>query len=248
MHKFQGKYRISSTRLKDWDYASDGMYFITICTKNRKHYFGEIINTKSNPEHFEIQYSTIGMMVETEWLKTPEVRPDMNLSFGEFQIMPNHFHAILIIGKNQFNNIGRNVDQNAGNLFDNLKNESGNNSEIELDSNSHDSNVHGNPRRDAMPCVSLKPGMEPESQSDYAKYSEFEVQMINKNKFASQSKNLASIIRGFKSSVTIFARDNKIDFDWQPRFYEHIIRDIEDYQRISKYIIANPAKWNEDHL
>ena len=107
MHKFQGKYRISSIRLKNWDYASAGMYYITLCTKNRKHYFGEIIKTKSNAGHFEMQYSAIGRIVETEWLKTPEVRPDMNLSFGEFQIMPNHFHAILIIGENQFNTIDR---------------------------------------------------------------------------------------------------------------------------------------------
>ena len=66
MHKFQGKYRISSTRLKDWDYASEGMYYLTICTKNKEHYFGEIRSTKVNPEHFEMQFSTMGIMVETE--------------------------------------------------------------------------------------------------------------------------------------------------------------------------------------
>jgi hypothetical protein len=38
---FQNKYRISSTRLQSWNYANAGMYFITICTKNRECYFGE---------------------------------------------------------------------------------------------------------------------------------------------------------------------------------------------------------------
>ncbi len=246
MDKFQGRFRISSTRLKDWDYASKGMYYVTLCTKNREHYFGEIINTKSNPEHFEMQYSSIGMMVESEWLKTPEVRPDMNLSFGEFQIMPNHFHAILIIGENQFNTIEGHIDRNAGISGKDLKNECENDSEIELDSNSEDPNDYVNICRDAMPRVSFK--SELQAQSDYAKYSELEIQMINKNKFAPQSKNLASILRGFKSSVTMFALDNKIDFGWQPRFYDHVIRDFEDYERISKYIKNNPAKWNEDHL
>ena len=231
MHKFQGKYRISSTRLKDWDYASEGMYYLTICTKNKEHYFGEIRSTKVNPEHFEMQFSTMGIMVETEWLKTPEVRPDMNLSFGEFQIMPNHFHAILIIGENKFNKSDRNIDLGGANS---------------------DYDLYSNPRRDAMPRVSLKSQSQSQfqshPQSDYAKYSELEIQMINKNKFAPQSKNLASIMRGFKSSVTMFARDNKIDFGWQPRFYDHVIRDFEDYQRISKYIINNPANWNEDYL
>ena len=44
--------------------------------------------------------SDIGKIVETEWIKTPDIRPDMHLELGEFIIMPNHFHAILIIGKN----------------------------------------------------------------------------------------------------------------------------------------------------
>jgi len=41
--KFQGKYRIKSTRLKDWDYSSESAYFVTICTKGREHFFGEIV-------------------------------------------------------------------------------------------------------------------------------------------------------------------------------------------------------------
>ena len=44
MEKFRSKYRIESARLKNWDYSSNGMYFITICTGNREHFFGEIVN------------------------------------------------------------------------------------------------------------------------------------------------------------------------------------------------------------
>jgi putative transposase len=67
-----------------------------------------------------------------------------------------------------------------------------------------------------------------------------------KNLFAPQSKNLSSIIRGYKSAVTIYARKNNIDFNWQPRFHDHIIRTMDDYYKISNYIINNPAKWIED--
>jgi hypothetical protein len=67
-----------------------------------------------------------------------------------------------------------------------------------------------------------------------------------KNQFAPQSKNLSSIIRGYKSAVTTYARKNRIEFDWQPRFHDHIIRSIDDYHRISNYIINNPAKWEDD--
>ncbi len=36
------------------------------------------------------------------------------------------------------------------------------------------------------------------------------------------------------------------DWGWQPRFYDHIIRDEKSYGRISNYIINNPLKWNKD--
>ncbi|HTE00411.1 MAG TPA: hypothetical protein VK668_14055 [Mucilaginibacter sp.] len=67
-----------------------------------------------------------------------------------------------------------------------------------------------------------------------------------KNEFGPQSKNLASIVRGFKSAVTTFARKNNIPFDWQTRFHDHIIRDHEEYLRIADYIMNNPDKWQED--
>lgn len=65
------------------------------------------------------------------------------------------------------------------------------------------------------------------------------------NKFAPQRKNLASIMRGYKSAVTIKAKKTRKDFGWQPRFYEHIIRDVEDLNRISEYIKRNPQRWTE---
>ena len=94
--KFKNKYRIASARLQNWDYENNASYFVTICTQNRECYFGEIIDGK-------MQLSEIGNIVETEWIKTFEMRPDMNLYMGEFVIMPNHFHAIIVIGENEYN-------------------------------------------------------------------------------------------------------------------------------------------------
>nr|WP_064965730.1 transposase [Tenacibaculum ovolyticum] len=90
MDKFKNKYRISSTRLQNWDYASNGAYFITICTKNREHYFGEIKNK-------EMQLTETGKLAETYWMEIPEHFPFVTL--GNFVIMPNHMHGILIIDK-----------------------------------------------------------------------------------------------------------------------------------------------------
>ena len=66
------------------------------------------------------------------------------------------------------------------------------------------------------------------------------------NKFGPQSKNLSSIIRGFKIGVTKWATINGVDFAWQPRFYDHIIRDETAYHNIQYYIQQNPAKWWRD--
>jgi len=60
-------------------------------------------------------------------------------------------------------------------------------------------------------------------------------------------QNLSNIMRGFKGSVTnkIRASLNK-NFTWQPRFYEHIIRNEKSLYEIRKYIKRNPLKWEID--
>ena len=118
MTKFNNKYRIESTRLKNWDYGQKAVYFITICTANREHFFGTIeIETPcmaSQPiasqrmasQRMASQRmvpSEIGQIIAKEWIKTPDIRPDMNLELGEFTVMPDHFHGIIFIGNNAYN-------------------------------------------------------------------------------------------------------------------------------------------------
>ena len=66
------------------------------------------------------------------------------------------------------------------------------------------------------------------------------------NKFGPQSKNLAAVIRGFKGSVTSYARDHQIPFGWQSRYHDHVIRNHVEYERIAQYIINNPLNWHDD--
>ena len=66
------------------------------------------------------------------------------------------------------------------------------------------------------------------------------------NKFGPQTRNLASIMRGFKIGVKKYTNVHNIKFEWQPRFYEHIIRDDESLNRIREYIKNNPANWLND--
>jgi REP element-mobilizing transposase RayT len=68
----------------------------------------------------------------------------------------------------------------------------------------------------------------------------------NENKFGPQSQNIPAIIRSFKSSVKRFANENQIEFEWQPRYYDRIIRDEEEMQRIRIYINQNIENWRDD--
>ncbi len=88
MKKYRNKYRIESARLKNWDYASNGMYYITIVTKNHNHFFGEIINGK-------MILNDIGEIAQKFYNEIPIHFPFILLD--EMIIMPNHVHGILTI-------------------------------------------------------------------------------------------------------------------------------------------------------
>ena len=79
-----------SVRLRGYDYGKEGMYFITICTQNRIHFFGEVKNGEMILNHF-------GEIAHREWEKLPERWPHVEL--GAFQIMPNHMHGVLLVGR-----------------------------------------------------------------------------------------------------------------------------------------------------
>ena len=85
---YKNRYRIESIHLKNWDYSSDGFYYITVCTKDRQHIFGDIINGK-------MLLSAHGEIVKKCWVDLPDHY--INLILDVFVIMPNHIHGIMII-------------------------------------------------------------------------------------------------------------------------------------------------------
>lgn len=82
------KHNRHSTRLKGYDYNSEGLYFITICCKNRINLFGEV-------SHSQMTLNEYGEIVKRCWEETPTQRPNVRLH--DYVIMPNHFHAIIEI-------------------------------------------------------------------------------------------------------------------------------------------------------
>jgi len=60
------------------------------------------------------------------------------------------------------------------------------------------------------------------------------------------SDNLSRIIRWYKGRVSFESRKIHLDFTWQSRFHDHIIRNDESLQRIRDYISNNPIRWRGD--
>ena len=88
-----------SIRLPGYDYASAGWYFVTIICHKRQHLFGEVVRAYGiRPQDPEVILSQLGTIVQEEWLKTPELRHEVEL--GEFVVMPNHFHGIIGLNGN----------------------------------------------------------------------------------------------------------------------------------------------------
>jgi REP element-mobilizing transposase RayT len=88
--KYMWKYRIESNRLKNYDYGSNGWYFITICTKNRENYFGNIENNK-------VVLSEFWKIAYVCWLRITDYFSFVILD--DFIIMPDHIHWIILIDK-----------------------------------------------------------------------------------------------------------------------------------------------------
>lgn len=192
MELFRGKYRIKSARLKGFDYSSPGSYFVTICARWKICWFGDVTSG-------QMKLSGIGKIVADEWQKTSLIRPTVTLD--EWQIMPNHFHGILMIHESEFA-----------------------------------------ARSGRIPFVDWDRAMVvPKSVSD-GKSVETTRRVVSTLK----PNSLGSIIGQIKSACTTRIRDmGHRDFEWQERFWDHIIRDPDELDRIRTYIRQNPKRWND---
>jgi putative transposase len=84
---YRNRYRISSTRLRGWDYRCSGIYAVTICVEGRACCLGEIAEG-------QMVRSRLGDIVAEEWLRIPEVHP--HVALNEWIVMPDHVHGILV--------------------------------------------------------------------------------------------------------------------------------------------------------
>jgi REP element-mobilizing transposase RayT len=245
MEKFQNKYRIPSARHPNWDYTRHGAYFITICTKNRLHHFGTIEKGKS-------KLSTIGAIVQGFWYDIP--RHFDHVELGEFIVMPNHIHGILILKPPSVETLHCNVLPNAhivsndmGTIGNIVSNDMGTIGNIVSNDTDPIGNIVSNDTDPIGNIVSNDMGNRDDKtlqcnvSTDAGKRQFF-------SDISPKSGSVSTIIRSFKSVCTkhINLTFPKLNFDWQTRFWDNIIGNDESFVRISHYIENNPKKWEED--
>ena len=209
--KFQDKYRINTARAWWHDYDG-GAYFITICTKDREHYFGEI-------EDGEMVLSEIGDYTRQCIEQISQHNPYAEIPL--YVIMPNHLHLIVFIVETVHAPSPQKPSKDNPETVHAPSSQTQNNNEIS-------ETVH---------APSLQPNRWKNDTVDE------EMQFISK-----QKKKLPVAIGNMKSAVTHFANQNAIDFAWQPRFHDRIIRDQPEMNRIATYIENNVANWKDDEF
>ncbi len=183
--------RRRSLRLLEYDYSQAGAYFLTICVNDRKPLFGEIVGK-------QMVLNDLGRIVESNWLRTPMIRPQVQLD--GYVIMPNHMHGIVVIDGEE---IGKSRPRSVR------------------------GDVQDTGRMQDAPTSGARRG------------------------FRAPSQTVGAVVRGFKGATTsqIAKILRRGDFAvWQRNYYDHVIRDEGDLQRIREYIENNPARWAEDVL
>jgi putative transposase len=93
MDKYQGKYRIPSSRWHKWDYGLNAAYYVTICTHQHVCYFGEVVEESEKI----MVCNQMGSIALQYWSEIPNHFPFVELD--AFVLMPNHLHGIIIINK-----------------------------------------------------------------------------------------------------------------------------------------------------
>jgi len=171
-----------SIRLHGYDYSQAGFYFITICTQNRTHLFGENVDD-------EMVLNDAGLMIDKWYFELENKFHDIQCH--QMVIMPNHTHFIV---------------QNVG--------------------------------------ADLRVCPEHSNQGTHSEQGEHAGSPLHRVVQWFKTMTTNQYIKMVKQYI-LPPFNNRI---WQRNYWEHIIRNDDEYRRISQYIIDNPEKWGNDKL
>ena len=193
--KFKDRYRVSSARA-DWHAYDGGFYHVTVCTKDRESYFGEIVDGT-------MRLSEIGKYAEEQFQNVTSYYPYAEIPV--FIVMPNHIHAIVVIDNHP-------------------------------------------PRRDAIYRVSDIHRVKEEIPDGSSMDSETTKGGLTGDNNPMLHQRLGTVIRGLKARVTHYANEKGIEFAWQSRFHDRIIRNQKDLNETAKYVEDNVINWKKDEM
>ena len=216
-----------SIRLRGYDYSQAGLYFVTICCQNMAHLFGKIIDGK-------MALNDAGKIIEKIWHEIPN--DFKNIHLHEYITMPNHIHGIIEIA------IHSRSTQIPGI----------NETHVGADSISAPMSAHSIPGQNFHKIHDENRGVQNRVEMD----SKNRAEMDSAPTPTKPGAGLSRVVQSFKRYTSIeyikMVKQNILPvFDkriWQRNYWEHIIRNENEFIRISKYIRNNPIMWNTDKL
>ena len=228
MTLFKDKFKIDSNRLRDWDYSSEAIYFITIVSKDRKCIFGSIKDDK-------MILNENGQIIENELLKSIKIRK--NWFFHNWIVMPNHVHLLIEI--QNINNVVPTTDILDVNdphthIVETHSSASTSSVSTKIGSNVAETHCRAPLRDNWIENMNL-------DQSEF--------------KFSRKPNSISSFVALFKSVTT--TQINKICDDknqsgstkiWQTNYHDHIVRNYKRFETIYNYIKSNPRSWDTDSI
>ncbi len=210
-------------RLPEYDYSQGGMYFITICTKGKIKYFGNIINEK-------MILNNIGAIVNKFWLEIPQHFKDIFLD--EYIIMPDHLHGIIFIDKDIPAKINNDVNPVGT-------------GQCPVPTRQYPPSGTGTgqcpvPTRQYPPSGTGQCPVPTRQYPPSREYSTFGHVL---------PQSISTIIGSFKSicTKTINKKYPNLGFEWQTRFYDRVIHTERSLNNTRNYIYNNPLRFTLDH-
>ena len=243
----------ATIRWQGYDYANVGAYYLTIVTDDRRPLFDRIVDGALQP-------SPIGELAQRCWDAIPEHMPHVGI--GQFVVMPNHVHGIVVIRDRLVVPVGADHDRPG----------------IATD---HDRpGTIPDPDTMQRPDTMPEPNATPNTGSPNAMADAPDERTANAPTAPTAQMradhdrpqrpptpdappkrtpmpivpvgSLGRIVRAYKSAVTRLAyRAGLLHHGtpvWQRNYWDRVIRDDGEYDRIAKYIRDNPMNWKGDRF
>jgi len=230
MTLFQDKFKMDSNRLKNWDYSSLAVYFITMVTQNREYLFGSI-------EEDKMILSKNGQIVENELLKSIKIRK--NWFFHNWIVMPNYIHLLIEIQNNEvsseMNNVHTQIERSHIVETHSSASTSGTSTTDIAANNLINSSINNVTNVAKTHCSA---SLQNNHENNYANKYGYE---LSRN-----PNSISSFVAIFKSVTT--KQINGSASIWQSNYHDHIVRNYKRFETIYNYIKTNPSSWATDSM